>query len=128
MDAIDVKWNDFKQTVELHRAYLELAMKLNMFYYAITGAILSFYFTHTDVPSAKFALGLPIVLSAALAVLFLWSAFMAQRLRMHIRNTAAELGLATAPEGVVLVAICFIFGGVLTAVFLTLLWFFVIAS
>lgn len=53
---------------------------------------------------------------------------MAQRLRMHIRNTAAELGLATAPEGVVLVAICFIFGAVLTAVFFTLIWFFVIAS
>lgn len=127
MDAMDIKWNDFKQAVELHRNYLELAMKLNMFYYAITGAILSFYFTHTEMPMAKFALGLPIVLSVALAVVFLWSAFMAQRLRMHIRNTARELGLATAPEGIVLVMICVIFGAMLTLVFLALLWFFVIA-
>ena len=127
MDATDIKWNDFKQAVELHRNYLELAMKLNMFYYAITGAIVSFYFTHTDVPMAKYALGLPILLSAALAVLFLWSAFMAQRLRMHIRNTAAELGLATAPEGVVLVAICVIFGLILAIVFFALLGFFVSA-
>jgi hypothetical protein len=125
VDATDIKWNDFKQAVELHRSYLELAMKLNMFYYAITGAILSFYFTHNHIPMAKFALGLPIVLSAALAVVFLWSAFMAQRLRMHIRNTAAELGLATAPEGVVLVMICVIFGAMLTLVFLGLLWFFI---
>jgi len=111
MDATDIKWNDFKQAVELHRSYLELAMKLNMFYYAITGAILSFYFTHNDIPMAKFALGLPLVLG----------------LRMHIRNTAAELGLATAPEGVVLVMICVIFGAMLPLVFLALLWFFVIA-
>lgn len=38
MDATDIKWNDFKQAVELDGAYLELAMKLNMFCYAITGA------------------------------------------------------------------------------------------
>ena len=127
MDATDIKWNDYKQAVELHKAYLELAIKLNMFNYAITGAILSFYFTHTQVPMAKYALGLPILLSAALAVLFLWSALMAQRLRLHIRNTAAELGLATSPEGVVLVMICVIFGVMLTLVFLALLWFFVAA-
>lgn len=45
MDALEIKWNDFKLNVELHKSYLDLALKINLFYYAITGAILSFYFT-----------------------------------------------------------------------------------
>ncbi len=127
MDATELKWNDFQQAVELHRSYLDLAIKLNMFYYAITGAILSFYFTHTDIPMAKYALGLPILLSAALAVVFLWSAVLASNLRAHIKKTARDLGLNTAPEGIVLVMMCVVFGGVLTIVFVALIWFFVIA-
>lgn len=127
MDATELKWNDFKQNVELHRSYLELAIKLNMFYYAITGAILSFYFTNSDIPMAKYALGLPILLSIALSILFLWSAVLANNLRSHIRTTAGELGLKAYPEGIVLVLICSIFGGVLAVVSVALVWFFVIA-
>ena len=127
MDAQELKWNDFKQSVELHRSYLELAIKLNMFYYAITGAILSFYFTHTEVPMAKYALGLPILLSIALAILFIWSARLAAGLRTYIRDTAAELGLKAYPEGIVLVLICWIFGIVLALVSVGLICFFVAA-
>lgn len=127
MDQVDLKWNDFKQNVELHRSYLDLAIKLNMFYYAITGAILSFYFTNSDIPMAKYALGLPILLSVGLSILFLWSAVLASTLRSHIRTTAIELGLKAYPEGIVLVLVCLIFGGVLAIVSIALVWFFAIA-
>jgi len=125
MDAIELKWNDFKQNVELHRSYLDVAIKLNMFYYAITGAILSFYFTHSQIPMAKYALGLPILLSIGLSILFFWSARLANTLRSHIRITAGELGLKAYPEGIVLVLVCSIFGGVLAIVSVTLICFFV---
>ena len=127
MEAADLKWNEFKRAVDMHQAYLELAIKLNLFYYAITGSILSFYFTHTELEMAKYALALPILLSASLAVLFLWGTRLAYDLRRHIRSTAASLGLATAPEGIVLVMICAIFGGMLAVVFGTLTWAFVLA-
>lgn len=124
MDAIELKWNDFKQNVELHRSYLELAIKLNMFYYAVTGAILSFYFANTGIPMVEYALVLPFLLSIALAGLFLWSAVLAHGLRTHIRETAAELGLKAYPEGIVLVLICSIFGAVLVLVSIGLVYFF----
>lgn len=127
MDTIELKWNDFKQNVELHRSYLDLAIKLNMFYYAITGAILSFYFANSHIPMAKYALGLPILLSVALSILFLWCAVLANNLRSHMRTTAGELGLKAYPEGIVLVLICSIFGGVLVIVSVALVWFFVTA-
>lgn len=127
MDKTELKWNDFKQSVELHRAYLDLAIKLNMFYYAITGAILSFYFTHREIATAKYALGLPILWSIGLSVLFLWSAVLANNLRSHIRATASELGLKAYPEGIVLVLICTISGGVLAVVSIALICFFATA-
>ena len=127
MDATELKWNDFKQNVELHRSYLDIAIKLNMFYYAITGAILSFYFTHNNIPMAKYTLGLPILLSIGLSILFLWSAILANNLRSHIRTSAGELGLNAYPEGIVLVLICAIFGAVLVVVSIALVWLFVVA-
>ncbi len=125
MDSTELKWNDFKQAVEIHRSYLDLALKVNLFYYAITGAILSFYFTHTHVPMAKYALGLPIVLSLALGMAFLWSARLAIVLRNHIRQSANALGFTLYPEGIVLVMFCVMFGLVLMLVSIALIWFFV---
>lgn len=127
MDSTELKWDEFKQTVEIHRSYLELSIKINMFYYAITGAILSFYFTHTHIPMAKYALGLPILLSLALATCFLWSAKLSYVLRAHIRSTANELGFKTYPEGIVLVIFCVMFGIILLLVSATLIWLFATA-
>ena len=93
MEAIDLKWHEFKRAVEMQQSYLELAIKLNLFNYTIIGAIVSFYFTHTELAMAKYA-----------------------------------LGLRTAPEGILLVMICVIFGAMLVLVFVTLLWFFVHAG
>ena len=127
MDVTELRWNDFKQNVELHRSYLDLAIKLNMFYYAITGAILSFYFTHREIPMAKYALGLPILWSIGLSALFLWSAVLAKNLRSYLRSTASELGLRAYPEGIVLVLICAISGVVLAVVSIALICFFATA-
>lgn len=127
MDSTEIKWNDFKMNVELHRSYLDLVIKLNMFYYAITGAIVSFHFANVNSEMAKYALILPLLLSIGLSVLFLWSAVLAQTLRAHIRNTASELELNAYPEGIVLVAICWIFGGVLVVVSFALGWYLVFA-
>lgn len=123
MNETDIKWNDFKMNVDLHRSYLDLAIKLNMFYYAITGAILSFYFTNTDIETAKYALYLPVLLSIGLSAFFLWAAKSAWILRLHIRTTAEELGLKAYPEGLVLVLLCIIFGIVLGVVSLSLIWY-----
>ena len=111
--------------VELHRSYLDLAIKLNMFYYAITGAILSFHFANTDLPMGKYALVLPVLLSIGLTIFFLWSAKLAHNLRIHIRSTAEELGLKAYPEGIVLVLLCLIFGSILAVVSVALILYLV---
>ena len=126
MNETEIKWNDYKMNVELFSSYLELSIKLNMFYYAITGAILSFYFTNTEAAdTAKYALYLPILLSFGLSVFFIWGARSALILREHIVITAKELGLKTNPEGLVLVLVCLIFGISLGLVSLALFYYVV---
>jgi hypothetical protein len=124
MEAREIKWNDFKLNVELHRQYLDVAIKLNLFHYAITGAILSFYFTRADVPMLKYALLLPIILTLSLAGFFFWAAVLAKNMREHIKATAAELGLNAYPEGLVLVVVCAISAVMLSVLFTGMLWLF----
>lgn len=123
MNKTEIKWNDFKMNVDLHRSYIEVAIKLNMFYYAITGAILSFYFTNANVPDAKYALILPLLFSVALTVFFFWAAKAALVMRIHIKTTAEELQLKAYPEGLVLVLLCAIFATVLAVVAAALSWY-----
>jgi hypothetical protein len=64
-------WDWYKHEVELHRSYLDLVMKVNTFYYAITGAVVSFYFLNVGrEPLIKLSLLLPLVMSIALAIFY----------------------------------------------------------
>ena len=125
MDKTEIIWNDFKMSVDLHRSYLDLTIKLNMFYYAITGAILSFHFTNGAVEVSKYALYLPLLLSIGLAIFFLWSARLANNLRIAIKKGAKALELEFYPEGIVLVMLCLIFGIVLALVSIALVWYII---
>lgn len=125
MDNIELRWNDYKMTVELHRSYIDLSIKLNMFYYAITGAIISFHFTNSAIEVAKYALYLPLLLSIGLAVFFIWSTRLAHNLRIGLKRRANELGLDVYPEGIVLVMLCAIFGTILALVSLALTWYLI---
>lgn len=59
MDERELTWNDYRINVDLHRSYLDLAIKINMLSYAITGAIISFHFSNFEHAVMKIALALP---------------------------------------------------------------------
>jgi hypothetical protein len=67
----DLLWKQYCLHVDLYKFYLEIAIKVNVFYYAITGGILSFYFSNPKEQFAKYALVLPAIMSAAFGMLFL---------------------------------------------------------
>jgi hypothetical protein len=123
MDKLELKWNDYKMSVDLHRSYLDLVIKLNMFYYAITGAIMSFHFTNGGIEVSKYALLLPLLLSIGFSVFFIWSAKLAHNLRIGIMRRANELQLDVYPEGIVLVLLCIISGTVLALVSIALIFY-----
>ncbi|MGH1456927.1 MAG: hypothetical protein ACRBDI_09115 [Alphaproteobacteria bacterium] len=67
-------WKRYEHEVSLHRGYMDLAIKLTMFSYAVTGAILSYYLSNIGDPFLKFSLLLPMVMCFCLFLFFLLSA------------------------------------------------------
>lgn len=63
----------YHSQVSLYEKYLDLLIKFNIFYFAIIGGILSFYFLYLDSVLLKWSLLGPILVSAFFAVLFAWA-------------------------------------------------------
>lgn len=120
-------WNDFQLSIDLHKFYVDFAVKLNLFYYAITGGILSFHFSHKDPHVTIIGLMLPVLLSILLGAFFVYSAKLAWNLRYNIRLRANQLNLVVFPEGIVLVLLCVISGVTMLSVGATLVWYLVCA-
>lgn len=88
----DLLWKRYEHDVSLHRGYLDLVLKLNIFYYAVTGAIISFYFLHSSEPLIKYSLVLPFIMSVALAVFFWRAASAADISNKYIMDISEKLG------------------------------------
>jgi hypothetical protein len=71
MERDEILLREYESDLELFKFYLEISLKVAAFYYALTGALLSFYLTHATVPFAKWALLLPIILAGGLVSIFL---------------------------------------------------------
>ena len=122
MDNRELLWKQYQLNIDLYRSYLELVLKVNLFYYAITGAIVSFYFAHASDPLVRFSLLLPLVMSVAFAGFFIYGAILSRHTRTEIFNIRDALGLQTAPEVQVLVVFLWIFATIFALVAATLLW------
>ena len=122
MTQDEINWKDFEMSVNLHKNYLDLVVKLNLFYYAITGAILSFHFTNEIQSVSVIALILPILMSLLLGFFLIYASKLAWNLRGNIKKRAKKLNLQVYPEGIVLVIVCIIFGVIMLTVGLGLLY------
>lgn len=123
--ADELLWKQYSLHVDLYKFYLELVVKVNVFYYAITGGILSFYFSHPDEQLAKYALALPTIMSATLGVLFLVGASMIRTTRSEVFNIRDLLKLETAPDLGVLSMFLWPFGLIFIVVSFAMGWILV---
>lgn len=112
----EILWKQYTQNVELYKFYMELVIKLNAFYYAVTGAIVSYYFAHPGVENIQYSLLLPLAMSVAFAGFFVYGAILMRPLRQEVFAIRDALGLKVAPELQVLVVLLYIF----TVVFLAI--------
>jgi len=94
----DILWKQYSLYIDLYRYYMDLSIKVNLFYYGITGAILSFYFTHTNTPLVKLSLCLPILMSLVFSGIFFYGANLMPILSQDVFDIRDQLGLATAPD------------------------------
>ncbi|MDT7540818.1 MAG: hypothetical protein QOE33_722 [Acidobacteriota bacterium] len=71
----ELLWKQYQMSIDLYKHYLELVIKFNVFYYAITGAFLSYYFSHLGSDLVKWSLIFPIIMSTFSA----WVSYRAAR-------------------------------------------------
>ncbi len=117
----DDLWKQYEINADLYKHYLKLAIEMNVFYYAITGAIVSYYFAHrTDAPEIRFALMLPILMSILLAGFFVYGSIMNRYSREEMFRVRDALGLRVAPEFAVLGWLLVLFAALMVLVALSL--------
>jgi cytochrome b subunit of formate dehydrogenase len=94
----DDVWKQYEINVDLYKHYLKLTIEINVFYYAITGAIVSYYFAHRmEAPDIRFALMLPILMSVLLALFFIYGSIMNRYSRDEMFRVRDALGLRVSP-------------------------------
>ncbi len=98
MDDKQLLWKEYELNITTYRGHLELALKINIFYYAITGAILTYYFAHDDQPLIRLALVFPLAMSVCFAFLFGVGAYLSKNTRRDTRELGAQLGFKVIPE------------------------------
>jgi hypothetical protein len=54
--SAEILWKQYELQVGLYKEYLNLLLRFNVFYYAATGAMLSYYFSKPEVPWMKYSL------------------------------------------------------------------------
>lgn len=108
MDNRELLWRQYQLNVDLYKGYLELVVRMNVFYYAVTGAILSFYFANQN-ELTQFSLFLPFLMSVALGGFFVLGAWLARIPRDETFRLRDTLGLIAAPEIGVLICLLSIF-------------------
>jgi hypothetical protein len=110
MDSIELQWRKYEMDVSLYRSYLEFVIKFNVLYYAITGALVSYYFANQDNDLSVYGLVLPLLMSVGFAAFFLYGAGLAQNMRASIMEDAKSFGFTTYPEVRVLQVLLLICG------------------
>jgi hypothetical protein len=126
MDKVDLLWRQYQQHIDTYKFYLEISVKLMGVYFAVSGAMLSFYFTHTSIDGAKFALYLPWLMSIGLWFLFTIGAFLSKVIRNDVFALRDSLKLEVAPDLGILTTLLWIFSLIMVACITGLthvLWF-----
>ncbi len=116
MDREELHWRQYQQNIELFKFYMDLVIKFNVFYYAVTGAIISFFFANSPLPNIKYSLLFPILYSSAFAGFFIYGANLMKILRDETFTIRDNLKLQACPDVGVLSILLYIFSGVFIVV------------
>jgi|JI8StandDraft_2_1071088.scaffolds.fasta_scaffold30184_2 hypothetical protein len=102
MDRHELLWRQYASNIELFKHYLKLAIEINVFYYGISGALVSFALSRPEIESLRFALLLPLVMSLAFAGLYVYGASLLTVMREETFKLRDQLELEAAPDLIIL--------------------------
>lgn len=108
MPTLDILWKQYELQVGLYKEYLNLLLKFNAFYYAATGAMVSYYFSKPEIPWMKYSLLFPVFMSIGFAGFLMFGANQSTFTRQELFQIRDALKLPTAPEYLVLTVLLWV--------------------
>lgn len=110
MDKTEILWKQYQQNIDLYKFYMELTIKFNVFFYAVTGAIISYVLSQLNGNNLiQYALILPLVMSLCFGGFFVYGAVLMRVLRRETFNIRDILQLQAAPDVGVLSVLLYVF-------------------
>ena len=97
-DELELLWKQYSLHVDLYKFYFDVSLKGNIFFYAITGGILAFYFAHSSEHLIKYSLLVPIIMSITFSGICAYGSKLMKIVRKDIFQIRDRLGLATSPD------------------------------
>ena len=102
MSILNTQENDnlmkqYQMMVDIYKFHFEIVLKFIIFYYAITGAILSYYLSQPNTGFMRFALVLPIFMGLVLGVFAFFGAIEVGPLKDDILRVTVQLHLQPFP-------------------------------
>ena len=96
----DLKWRQYELLIGFARQGLELALKASLFYFAVTGAMLSFYASRPDPTklALRLSLLLPLVMGLCFMAVSAVHAGTAWKARAEVKRLAEELAFSSWPD------------------------------
>jgi hypothetical protein len=92
MDVQQLNWNRYALHIDLYKFYFELIIKLNIFYFGITGAILSFYLSkNVNNTQLEYVLLLPAFFGVCITVLCIFGDMSITHSKTDIKNLALKM-------------------------------------
>lgn len=117
----------YKINVDLYKQYFDSLVKFNISFYAITGAILSFYFYKPEIGIIKFSLLFPVFMSIIFGIFFIYASNLVKVSRNDIKSICNSLELDVFPEFNVLAVLLRSFAVIFFITALSLLILFIIS-
>ena len=98
MDRDELLWKQYELHVSLYQFYLDLTLKVNAAFYAISGAVATYTLTNQAADSTRAALLVPAVLGIGLALVAAYGAIIQDATRNELISIRDALKLQTIPE------------------------------
>ena len=124
MDRQELLWRQYELHVSLYKFYLELTLKVNAAFYAISGAVATYTLTHQVAGATRAALLVPAVLGAGLALIAIYAAIIQDHTRNELLAIRDTLELQSIPEIKILGWLLWVSAAGFAAVSAGLIWLY----
>lgn len=91
-------WRQYSLWIDFYKFHMELLLKVNTFFYLITGGIVTYYLAHPEQRMLRLALCLPVLIGTALAATAIYGGTLVGLQRREVRRLGGLLNCGPPPN------------------------------